>query len=81
MVLDMKLEAYRRANRYNVSQFAALVGVYPSTIARLEKGEITSPSRKLIMDIMRVTEGAVMPNDHYPSLGYDVAAAEAGFTS
>jgi transcriptional regulator with XRE-family HTH domain len=76
----MKLEAYRKAHRYNASQFAALIDVHPSTITRLERGEIVSPSRKLIMDIMRVTEGQVMPNDHFPSLEDDVVAAEAGFT-
>ena len=79
MVSVMDIQTFRTANRYNVAQFAALVGCSPSTIHRLESGEIVSPSRGLVMAIVRATGGAVMPNDLYPELETEIAAAEAAF--
>ena len=62
----MILTEYLTANNLRPSKFAMTMGVPPSTIMRLLKGE-RSPSLVLLDKIMRATGGAVTPNDFLPA--------------
>lgn len=58
----MKLEQYLSETKKRPSVFAAEIGVAPSTITRLLKGE-RSPRLDLIALIQRGSEGKVTAND------------------
>lgn len=60
----MKLETYLFQNRIKASAFAAQLGVAPSTITRLLKGE-RSPRLDLIMLIKEKTGGQVTAEDFF----------------
>lgn len=58
----MTLDQWLFENKIKPSVFAAEIGVAPSTITRLLKGE-RSPRLDLIAAIQRKTEGAVTAED------------------
>jgi transcriptional regulator with XRE-family HTH domain len=58
----MKLSEYRKSAGLTLGQFAEIVGVSDITIGRYERGERT-PKPKIMTQIVRVTDGAVTPND------------------
>lgn len=60
----MKLEQYLTEQGIKPSAFAAEIGVAPSTITRLVKGE-RSPRLDLIMLIREKTGGAVTADDFF----------------
>lgn len=68
----MKLETYLSQNDIKPSAFAAEIGVAPSTITRLIKGE-RSPRLDLIMLIRDKTGGKVTADDFFAAAG-EVAA-------
>ncbi len=68
----MKLETYLSQNDIKPSAFAAEIGVAPSTITRLIKGE-RSPRLDLIMLIRDKTGGKVTADDFFAAAS-DVAA-------
>ena len=73
----MKLERYLRENEIKPSTFAAEIGVAPSTITRLIKGE-RSPRIDLILLIRDKTAGQVTIDDfidHAPKAVAEGAAA------
>lgn len=73
----MKLKQYLFENDKKPSVFAAEVGVSPSTITRILRGE-RSPGFNLVMRIERATGGAVCAEDWYEEAGKSqmVEAAE-----
>jgi DNA-binding XRE family transcriptional regulator len=58
----MTLKEYRIQNDLTAAQMGLLIGVAHSTILRWESGRL-SPAGDSISRIVRVTGGAVMPND------------------
>lgn len=62
----MKLEQYLSRENIKASAFAAEIGVAPSTITRLIKGE-RSPRLDLIMLIKEKTGGQVTAEDFFDS--------------
>lgn len=66
----MKLETYLTENNIRPSVFAAEIGVAPSTITRLIKGE-RSPRLDLIMLIKEKTGGAVTAEDFFETFTSD----------
>lgn len=58
----MKLETYLTENGIRPTSFAVSIGVSPSTITRLLKGE-RSPRIELIQAIKRATSGNVSADD------------------
>ncbi|MDS1138603.1 helix-turn-helix transcriptional regulator [Nitratireductor indicus] len=64
----MKLETYLQSKDLKPTTFAAKVGVYPSTITRILRGE-RSPSLELVMKIERATKGKVKPRDWFSDEG------------
>lgn len=66
----MKLDQYLSETQKKPSVFAAEIGVAPSTITRLLKGE-RSPRLDLISLIQRHTEGKVTANDFLEPLTPD----------
>jgi transcriptional regulator with XRE-family HTH domain len=65
--MGMKLETYLTQNQIKPSSFAAEIGVAPSTITRLLKGE-RSPRLDLIMLIKEKTGGLVTAEDFHEPL-------------
>lgn len=63
----MKLETYLSENQIKPTAFAAEIGVAPSTITRLLKGE-RSPRLDLIMLIKEKTGGQVTADDFFEPL-------------
>lgn len=63
----MKLTAYLELAKLDDLAFAAKVGCDRSTIYRIRKGE-TRPSPSLMVEIAKVTKGAVLPNDYFDGL-------------
>ncbi|CAN0653136.1 Helix-turn-helix transcriptional regulator [Nitratireductor aquimarinus] len=60
----MKLETYLSERDMKPSAFAAEIGVAPSTITRILRGE-RSPGLDLVMRILRATDGKVSVEDWY----------------
>jgi len=61
----MTLQDYLSKEGFTFTAFAALIGTdYPSTVERYAKGR-QIPGRSMMKEIVRVTNGAVMPNDFY----------------
>jgi len=60
----MKLETYLSERDIKPSAFAAEIGVAPSTITRILRGE-RSPGFDLVMRIQRATGGSVRAEDWY----------------
>lgn len=60
----MKLETYLSERDMKPSAFAAEIGVAPSTITRILRGE-RSPGLDLVMRILRATDGKVGVEDWY----------------
>lgn len=60
----MKLETYLSDVGIKPTAFAAAIGVAPSTITRILRGE-RSPSLDLVMRIHAATEGKVRAEDWY----------------
>jgi len=60
----MKLETYLSERDIKPSAFAVEIGVAPSTITRILRGE-RSPGFDLVMRIQRATEGSVRAEDWY----------------
>lgn len=61
----MTLQDYLSQEGFTFTAFAALIGTdYPSTVERYAKGR-QIPGRSMMRKIVRVTNGAVMPNDFY----------------
>jgi len=58
----MKLETYLTERNKKPTVFAAEIGVSPSTITRIIKGE-RSPGFDLVMKIQAATKGRVKPAD------------------
>lgn len=69
----MRLDTYLSQQGVRPSTFAAEVGVAPSTITRLLKGERT-PGLDLIAKIIRSTNGAVTADDFLPDPKGEVAS-------
>lgn len=61
----MTLSDYLSQNEITRAAFAVRVGVAPSTISRLCRGQ-TRPEGALVAAIARATGGAVLPNDLFP---------------
>lgn len=61
----MTLADYLSQHRITQAAFAARVGVAPSTITRICRGQ-TRPGAPLVTAIVRETAGAVLPNDLFP---------------
>jgi 3,4-dihydroxy 2-butanone 4-phosphate synthase/GTP cyclohydrolase II len=57
----MKLLTWLSMNGMTQTQFADMVGVHPSQISRICKGQW--PERKTAMAIIEATSGAVTPED------------------
>jgi transcriptional regulator with XRE-family HTH domain len=62
----MKLAHYLDEKSLNATAFAAAVGVEPSTVTRLLRGERT-PSLALAARIRAATEGKVTADDFLPA--------------
>ena len=60
----MKLDTYLSENKIRPTAFAVNIGVSPSTITRVLKGE-RSPGFDLVMKIKAATDGAVAADDWY----------------
>ncbi|MBN7759475.1 helix-turn-helix transcriptional regulator [Nitratireductor aquimarinus] len=60
----MKLETYLSERDMKPSAFAVEIGVAPSTITRILRGE-RSPGLDLVMRILRATDGKVSVEDWY----------------
>lgn len=68
----MTLETWLFENKIKPSAFAARIGVAPSTITRLIKGE-RSPRLDLIASIQRETNGQVTLADFLPTASPEAA--------
>ena len=51
----MDISALRKDRGATQAELAALIGVKQSTISRLERGEMSAPSRRLAIRILRAT--------------------------
>lgn len=61
----MTLQDYLSTKGLTFTAFAAMIGTdYPSTVERYAKGR-QIPGRSMMTEIVRVTNGEVMPNDFY----------------
>lgn len=59
----MKLEHYLIAKGLKQHEFAAMIGTSQPTVYRICNGDV--PRKDLMLAIVRVTLGAVQPNDFY----------------
>lgn len=74
----MTLQDYLSKEGFTFTAFAALIGTdYPSTVERYAKGR-QIPGRSMMKEIVRVTNGAVMPNDFYGLHGGQDSPAVSG---
>ena len=64
---SMKLEAWLKETRRSPAQFARELGVEPSTVHRLIRGE-RKPSHEIMEKIAAGTAGAVRPDDFFDGL-------------
>ena len=69
----MKLETYLQSKDLKPTTFAAEIGVYPSTITRVLRGE-RFPSLDLGMKIDRATKGKVKPQDWFQATAHQETA-------
>ncbi len=60
----MKLETYITLQNQTAKEFGDLIGVSRVSIERYKSGT-RIPSRRVLIEIERVTNGAVQPNDFY----------------
>jgi hypothetical protein len=61
----MTLQDYLTREGLTFTAFAPMIGAsYPSTVERYAKGA-QIPGRSMMKEIVRVTNGEVMPNDFY----------------
>ena len=51
----MDISTVRKERRLTQAEMAQLIGVEQSTISRLERGQLSAPSRRLAIRIMRKT--------------------------
>lgn len=65
----MKLKKWRKSADITLTQLAADVGVSDITIGRYERGE-RIPRPKIMARIVRLTDGAVRPDDFYDIEGW-----------
>ena len=63
----MKLSEYRKSAGLTLGQLAEAVGVSDMAIGRYERGERT-PKSKVMVQIVKVTDGAVQPNDFFDAV-------------
>jgi transcriptional regulator with XRE-family HTH domain len=59
----MNLDRYLSERDLTEAKFADLIGVKQSTVNRLRKGQIPTPS--VMAKIVKHTHGAVLPNDFF----------------
>jgi transcriptional regulator with XRE-family HTH domain len=71
----MKLETFLSERNKKPSVFAAEIGVSPSTITRILRGE-RSPGLDLVMRINAATKGKVKPSDWLVERDETIPAAE-----
>ena len=63
----MKLSKYRESVGLTLEQLAEAVGVSDVAIGRYERGE-RIPKHKVMVQIAKITEGAVKPNDFFDAV-------------
>lgn len=71
----MKLGDWRRAEGLTQEELAARLGLIPVSVARYESG-LRLPGPSVMIEIFRMSDGAVQPNDFYalPDLAAQKAA-------
>lgn len=70
----MKLADYRKQRSLTLAELAGQVGVSEVAMSRYENGH-RIPGRDVMARIVAVTDGAVQPNDFYPSPATQESAA------
>ena len=58
------LQKYIESKKLTQSDFAKLLGVSQATVSRYLEG-VVIPSAKIMAEIVKITNGAVTPNDFY----------------
>jgi len=67
---NMKLNEYRISKKWSYGQLAMMLGVSHATVARryclpVSHRNYMIPNRKYMLEVVRLTQGAVQPNDFY----------------
>jgi transcriptional regulator with XRE-family HTH domain len=61
----MKLQQWRKKRKIRQQQLADLLGVSAVTISKLESGNHKYYQRKMLEDLILLTDGKVTPNDFF----------------